>query len=61
MEYSAKDRHQALAEASQHLRLALDLLDSISAPAQIGAHVDLAVNQVEAEIFAAAERCSATG
>ena len=33
--------------ALEHLSTALRLLDQIGAPAQIGAHVDLAVHQLE--------------
>lgn len=33
--------------ALEHLSTALRLLDEIGAPAQIGAHVDLAVHQLE--------------
>ena len=36
-----------LRQAANHLQLALDLLDCAEAPAHIGAHVDLAVNQLE--------------
>jgi hypothetical protein len=61
MEHSPKHRYETLAEAARHLRLALDLLDSVSAPAQIGAHVDLAAHQLEEELFAPEERCSGTG
>lgn len=61
MDYSPDDRYERLAEAARHLQSALDLLDSVAAPAQIGAHVDLAVHQLEAEIFAGEERRSGTG
>lgn len=33
--------------ALNHLRSALELLDSQNAPAHIGAHVDLAIHQLE--------------
>ena len=55
-----EDRQQVLAEAARHLRSALELLDSVEAPAQIGAHVDLAAHQLEAELFTVEERCSRT-
>jgi hypothetical protein len=61
MEHSPKHRYESLAKAAQQLRSALELLDSISAPAQIGAHVDLAIHQLEAELFAPEERCPGTG
>lgn len=35
-----------LRDASDHLRLALKLLDQAAAPAQIGANVDLALHQL---------------
>jgi hypothetical protein len=35
-----------LAEALQHMRQAIELLDQADAPAQIAAHVDLAVHQL---------------
>jgi hypothetical protein len=35
-----------LTEALEHLQSALNLLDSASAPAQIGAHVDLAIHEL---------------
>jgi hypothetical protein len=49
-------RQQKLSEALEHLRFALLLLDGAEAPAQIGAHVDLAANQLEHTI---AERVGA--
>lgn len=36
-----------LLAARDHLRLALDALDTAGAPAHIGAHVDLAIHQLE--------------
>jgi len=36
-----------LSEAIEHLRAALAILDSTQAPAQIGAHVDLALCQLQ--------------
>jgi hypothetical protein len=61
MDYLPNDRHQLLAEAARHLRSALDLLDSVAAPAQIGAHVDLAVHQLQAELCSPEQRRSGTG
>ena len=45
-----RDRLNLLTGALDHLQSALELLDSVGAPAQIGAHVDLALNQLLAEI-----------
>lgn len=45
-----KVREEALAEALGHLRTALELLDRAEAPGQIGAHVDLAICQLQDEI-----------
>ena len=45
---SDRSSTQKLADAAQHLRLALALLDEVGAPGEIGANVDLAANQVEA-------------
>ena len=42
-------REQMLTAALDHLGAALELLDSAEAPAHIGAHVDLALNQVKGE------------
>lgn len=39
--------HPLLLEAAVHLRSALERLDAAKAPAQIGAHVDLALHQLE--------------
>lgn len=39
-----------LSQALQHLRSALQLLDEAAAPAEIGAHIDLAANQLELTI-----------
>ena len=50
MQLEAKIRRDALGDAATHLRLALDLLDRAGAPAQIGAHVDLAACQLESEL-----------
>ena len=41
-----KNRRQMLRDALHHLSLALDLLDRAAAPPQIGAHVDLALNEL---------------
>jgi hypothetical protein len=37
---------QMLRDALDHLQSGLDLLDRAGAPGQIGAHVDLAINQL---------------
>lgn len=37
---------QAVIDALKHLEAALELLDGANAPAQIGAHVDLAICQL---------------
>lgn len=42
------DRDDALSAALAHLREAIALLDEADAPAQIGAHVDLAAHQLQA-------------
>ena len=55
MNHSRQERQQFLAEAEGHLRSALDLLDSAAAPAHIGAHVDLAIHQLQTELDAARE------
>ena len=46
MSEDAQQRDEMLKAALGHLRAALDLLDRADAPAQIGAHVDLAVCQL---------------
>jgi hypothetical protein len=38
---------QVLRDALHHLQAGLELLDRAGAPGQIGAHVDLAINQLE--------------
>jgi hypothetical protein len=43
-------REEALEEALAHLRTALELLDRAKAPGHIGAHVDLAMCQLQDEI-----------
>lgn len=40
-------RDHALSSALEHLRKALALLDETAAPAQIGAHIDLAASQLQ--------------
>jgi hypothetical protein len=47
---SSCERQQPLSQALEHLRSALELLDEGGAPAHIGAHVDLAANQLELTI-----------
>jgi hypothetical protein len=49
-------RRKILRDVSEHLRSALDLLDCAEAPAQIGAHFDLALHQLEDAI----ENCLAS-
>jgi hypothetical protein len=41
---------EMLREAADHLQSALGLLDCAEAPAHIGAHVDLAIHQLEDSI-----------
>ena len=43
---SHSGREHGLLEALEHLRHALELLDAASAPPHIGAHVDLALNEL---------------
>ena len=52
MERHSQARGDLLADAQALLTSALDLLDLAEAPAQIGAHVDLALNQLAAIIEA---------
>lgn len=59
VEQGGLNREQMLASALEHLRAALELLDSAEAPAHIGAHVDLALNQLEDEAMSA--RSAQTG
>lgn len=47
MQVAQEGRWQALSDAATHLRAALELLDRVGAPAQIGAHVDLAICQLD--------------
>jgi hypothetical protein len=51
------DQHM-LAEASDHLRSAIDLLDRAGAPGHIAAHADLALNELERVIATTAFRQS---
>jgi hypothetical protein len=53
MENTAKSECEMLAEAAAYLQLALELLDRACAPAQIGAHVDLAAHQLQQELLRA--------
>ena len=46
MKGPGREPQEMLERALHHLQLALDLLDRASAPAQIGAHIDLALNQL---------------
>jgi len=48
----AAGQHNMLLEALTNLQHALDLLDQASAPAQIGAHVDLAIHELSAAVAA---------
>jgi len=52
MEVEARIRRNALSDAAEHLRAALELLDRAGAPAQIGAYVDLAACELEMELAA---------
>lgn len=51
---------QLLAEASVHLRSAIDLLDRAAAPGHIAAHADLALNELERLIAGMAFKQSRT-
>lgn len=53
-------QRQALPQALEHLRFALQLLDGAAAPAEIGAHVDLAASQLELTIGEAQEGFEST-
>ena len=46
MTLETKSRQDKLSDALKHLQLALELLDEVSAPAEIGAHIDLAAHQL---------------
>jgi len=50
------DTRQMLKDALGHFQSGLDLLDHAGAPGQIGAHVDLAINQLESAIAGTVER-----
>lgn len=50
MQAPAKSPREMLAEAAAHLQSALDILDRVGAPAQIGAHVDLAAHELHDEL-----------
>lgn len=54
MDNSNSDKRQDLASALHNLRSALEQLDASGAPAHIGAHVDLAIHQLEADLAATA-------
>lgn len=47
MSDNGNSKQNLLASALFHLRSAIELLDLAGAPGQIGAHVDLAANQLE--------------
>jgi hypothetical protein len=51
MEKSNPDRGDVMASAAGHLQAALQLLDFAEAPAQIAAHIDLALHQLQSEIL----------
>ena len=57
---SSCERQQPLSRALKHLRSALEQLDEGGAPAHIGAHVDLAVNQLELTIAEISARSKAS-
>ena len=48
MKQISEDGKPALEVAMQHMKAALELLDRTGAPADIGAHLDLAINRLEA-------------
>jgi hypothetical protein len=48
----AIDRQQMLRDALGHLQSALDQLDRASAPAHIGAHIDLAIHELVSGVAA---------
>ena len=52
MDNPSTDQQQMLRNALDLLHAALDVLDEAAAPAQIGAHVDLALNQLAETIRA---------
>ena len=53
MQQSSLIREENLVSAADLLRSALELLDTADAPAQIGAHVDLALHQLQSELLSA--------
>ncbi len=54
----ASNREQAFSEALEHVRAAIAILDSVEAPAQIAAHLDLALCQL-VELVGSGSRVSA--
>lgn len=44
------DRREALEKARSYMEVALELLDQSDAPADIGAHLDLALNRLQAVV-----------
>jgi hypothetical protein len=54
----ASDSEQAFSEALEHVRAAIAILDSVEAPAQIAAHLDLALCQL-LELVGAGTRANA--
>lgn len=61
MELSWLENVNQLTLALNHLRSALGLLDAASAPAQIGAHVDTAIHQLQDALASAAARPDGPG
>ena len=55
MTNETETKAKMLNDALRHLRSGLELLDDASAPGHIGAHVDLAIHQLEGAIAAIAE------
>lgn len=58
MQQSSLSREEVLVSAADLLRSALELLDTAEAPAQIGAHVDLAIHQLQSELLCAVGNAS---
>lgn len=54
-EHNQLTRNEILVEAYRHLKLAMELLDSVEAPAHIAAHVDLAAHQLMDTVKASAD------
>jgi hypothetical protein len=50
MEQQGLDREYGLKDAAAHLRAALEIVDAGAAPAHIGAHIDLALCELEIRI-----------